>query len=157
MGNTHIWVLRAQCWLWGGQAGEEETEKQSSLSPKVHVPISQSEQLRGKQVFRVGTQDPPKSQHLQLACGLPGNIPWPAWASSKPKACNLSRPRPENLAPSLPARPPTPRLSAQELEEGRSFGQLQHFPNLHHMRHTGSPGRRPLPYAGQTGVDTHCQ
>lgn len=33
-GNTHIWVLRAQCWLWGRQAGEEETEKQSRLSPK---------------------------------------------------------------------------------------------------------------------------
>lgn len=28
---------------WGGQAGEEETEKQSSLSPRVHVPISQRE------------------------------------------------------------------------------------------------------------------
>lgn len=34
VGNTHIWVLQAQCWLWGRQAGEEETEKQSRLSPK---------------------------------------------------------------------------------------------------------------------------
>lgn len=34
VGNTHIWVLRAQCWLRGRQAGEEETEKQSRLSLK---------------------------------------------------------------------------------------------------------------------------
>lgn len=88
-GDTHIWVLRAQCWLRGGEAwGREERQRnrRTGLSPEGLRPTpSQARHQAGWRGSSVDTQGPWPPQHPQYAnvasretiCGLLGPAPDP--------------------------------------------------------------------------------
>lgn len=94
-GDTHIWVLRAQCWLRGREGVDEggETEKQKNRF--VSAGSQARHQAGGCGLQRdTGTTTTPAPGDSQR--GSRGKHLWPAWASTKPKPCSAPRTPPSH-------------------------------------------------------------
>lgn len=162
-GDTHIWVLRAQCWLRGGggvgEGGETEKQKKRFVSRVRGCPVLG--RASGRQLWSsVETQGPP----APVACqhGFWGDHLWPAWASTKPKPCGPPRPRPVPRPPMQgssarnkagagtgsegPRWQPDPPQSRRESQEGGQAGPGGPW---------GPTAWSPCP--GQADADTHCR
>lgn len=162
-GDTHIWVLRAQCWLRGGEVrGREERQRnrRTGLSPEGLRPTH----------HRPGTRLGGGGLRRTLGdrCN-PSTHSTPMWLPGKLSAACLGRCQTQTMQ-STPAEARTPSLPprwlAQGLRAGLGSGQDREGSltgpsrapagqRVAVPRREATPAQPPCP--GQAGTDTHCR